>query len=372
MRKSRTKYSIQDARSIVKSYGYKPLFDEYRTIKDKLLIENKQGYLGLATLNCLRNGQSVAWFHKSNPYTIQNVHTFLKQNKCNIDILSTEWVSANSGLTFKCNVCQRSFNMQWDSMRSHKPTMCYNCSQKQITDTRRNSVEYIKSRFEEYGYVPLFSRYTSNKEKLPVMDSGGYKGILSYHQLTYGSGFAIFHRCNPFTIDNIKHYIKVNCLSCKYHSGAYTSASAELFFVCECGEHFSTVWTTVMKQGKVRCGRCANSESKFEYTIRRWLTERNYLFEKQYTFSECVNKKQLRFDFAVFLPERLALVEVNGVQHYKVVDYFGGKEGFKSLQENYEIKRKYCEDNKIELIEIPYWYINNGKYKDLLERKFSL
>ena len=33
----------------------------------------------------------------------------------------------------------------------------------------------------------------------------------------------------------------------------------------------------------------------------------------------------------------------------------GGEEGFKRRIENDEIKNKYCKDNGIELLRIPYW-----------------
>jgi hypothetical protein len=38
----------------------------------------------------------------------------------------------------------------------------------------------------------------------------------------------------------------------------------------------------------------------------------------------------LKFDFAVFEENKLSyLIEYNGIQHYEIIDYFGGKENFK-------------------------------------------
>ena len=44
-------------------------------------------------------------------------------------------------------------------------------------------------------------------------------------------------------------------------------------------------------------------------------------------------------------------IEYQGEQHYKVVEHFGGKEGFKKRQELDNRKRQLCGENKIKLIE---------------------
>lgn len=47
-------------------------------------------------------------------------------------------------------------------------------------------------------------------------------------------------------------------------------------------------------------------------------------------------------------------VEYNGAQHYRPVDYFGGIEGFKTIQESDKFKKEYCERNNIKLLEIHF------------------
>ena len=37
------------------------------------------------------------------------------------------------------------------------------------------------------------------------------------------------------------------------------------------------------------------------------------------------------------------------------IKYFGGKDSFVKQQKYDEEKRKYCKENNIQLIEIPYW-----------------
>lgn len=67
------------------------------------------------------------------------------------------------------------------------------------------------------------------------------------------------------------------------------------------------------------------------------------------------NKTPLRFDFAVYKHGQLfAFLECQGEQHYKPIDEFGGKRAFCIQQRNDKEKRRYAEENQINLIEISY------------------
>lgn len=48
------------------------------------------------------------------------------------------------------------------------------------------------------------------------------------------------------------------------------------------------------------------------------------------------------------------LIEYQGQQHYKPVEYFGGIEQFKIQQQHDQIKRQWAKDNNYREIEIKY------------------
>lgn len=52
-------------------------------------------------------------------------------------------------------------------------------------------------------------------------------------------------------------------------------------------------------------------------------------------------------------------------QHYKPIKFWGGKEGFQYRQKNDNIKKKYCEENNINLICLPYT-LSNDEIKQIL------
>lgn len=98
------------------------------------------------------------------------------------------------------------------------------------------------------------------------------------------------------------------------------------------------------------CPICKSS--KGEIKVKCFLTDNNILFEEQKKFKDCFRLKKLRFDF--YIPELKIAIEYNGKQHYEAVSLFGGKKGLLETIERDNIKRKYCLENNIKLIEIKY------------------
>ena len=94
-----------------------------------------------------------------------------------------------------------------------------------------------------------------------------------------------------------------------------------------------------------------------ESIINRFLIENNISFIRQKKFDGCRRKLNLSFDF--YLPEHNTCIEYNGEQHYKSIEIFGGLEKLEYQQKNDYIKKKYCEDNNIKLIIIPYTFMKN-------------
>lgn len=103
--------------------------------------------------------------------------------------------------------------------------------------------------------------------------------------------------------------------------------------------------------GGSRCPHCATSHGELE--IKHYLDDKGIAYVQQYRFGDCRNIKPLPFDF--YLPELNVCIEYNGQQHYCSVNYFGGEDGYARRKKNDEIKRRYCKENGISLIIIPYW-----------------
>jgi very-short-patch-repair endonuclease len=65
-------------------------------------------------------------------------------------------------------------------------------------------------------------------------------------------------------------------------------------------------------------------------------------------------------------------VEYDGSQHYHPVEYFGGEKVFKETQKSDAIKNKYCSDNGIKLIRIPYKNKSSAEIETVLKKELLL
>lgn len=99
-----------------------------------------------------------------------------------------------------------------------------------------------------------------------------------------------------------------------------------------------------------RCPFC--NEPHGEKEIRKWLEKHNISYQAQKKFEKCINKKELPFDF--YLPNIKACIEFDGEQHFKEVEFFGGKKGLEKRMKNDSIKDEFCFDNGIKLIRIKF------------------
>lgn len=129
---------------------------------------------------------------------------------------------------------------------------------------------------------------------------------------------------------------------------------------CECGEIIEAP-TSLLKSGKkVCCEKCCSKKSTGEMLIENILNKNNINFKKEYTFPSLVsdNNRKLRFDFAILDNNNQLkyLIEFDGEQHYQKVKYFTNQEdGLKRDKQ----KNKFCLENNICLIRIPYYELKN-------------
>lgn len=138
-------------------------------------------------------------------------------------------------------------------------------------------------------------------------------------------------------IENYKNknsYLIIKCKKC------------EKIFKQKIASHFSG-------SGCIHCNK-----SKGENKIENWLLKNNIMYEYQKRFSNCKNKNCLPFDF--YLPNYNVCIEFQGQHHYESNRYFK-HDTLEYRRKNDQIKRDYCKQNNIKLLEI--------KYNDDIEEK---
>lgn len=98
------------------------------------------------------------------------------------------------------------------------------------------------------------------------------------------------------------------------------------------------------------CPNCINW--KLENEIEKLLNDEHIQFEKQKKFEKLKYKGLLKCDF--YLPKQNIIIECQGEQHFKIVDFSGNfeksKKDFLETKLRDKLKKEYCEKNGIKLI----------------------
>lgn len=124
---------------------------------------------------------------------------------------------------------------------------------------------------------------------------------------------------------------------------------------CGCGQYVMVSTYGLTKRGTKSCGCIRNEKvSTGENLLISMLNEYNIAYKYDYGFADCkgVKGKKLRFDFYLF--DYNTIIEYDGAQHFRPIEYFGGKEAFDTLTKNDAIKNDYCKTHSIILVRIPY------------------
>lgn len=122
----------------------------------------------------------------------------------------------------------------------------------------------------------------------------------------------------------------------------------------ECGDIFYTSLANYEYFQKIRCDKCSQKISIPERKTMEFLEKNNIFYKYNYTFNGCKDKRLLPFDF--FLEKYNLIIEIDGEHHYHPK---WGEEQFKMIKYHDGIKNKYCEDNEIKLLRIPFWNFEN-------------
>lgn len=238
-------------------------------------------------------------------------------------------------------------------------TRCIHCARKRISEAKRISQKEFLERLDNVwgSEFEMLCEYNGTENPIRVKHKCGHIYSPKPSHLLNGHGCP---RCSGHYKDTDIFRNEVDNLTENEYEvlSEYKNSNEEVLMKhIKCGKSFFTKPTSFLANKK-RCPYCR--ETIGETKIRHILERKDIKFIQQYTFDDCRNKRPLRFDFAVFDENNLiCVIEFDGLQHDKKIDYFGGEVGFEYTKKNDEIKNKYCIKNKIPLFRITYDQLNN-------------
>ena len=145
-----------------------------------------------------------------------------------------------------------------------------------------------------------------------------------------------------------------------YSLSEYSCVSEKIKIICDRhGEFWQTPQHHVYRGNG--CQFC--NESHGERIILEVLKKNSINFKRQKTFVGCLDKSFLKFDF--FLIDYNICIECDGEQHFEDCNKFFLRCKLEDIQRRDGIKNKFCKDNNIFLLRIPYYEINKIEEKIL-------
>ena len=120
----------------------------------------------------------------------------------------------------------------------------------------------IKDILLSYKYIQI-GPYNGAREPIKCFDSDGYIVYPVLYRLYKGKKPLRFHRSNPDTIQNIKHYIDINHINVELCSDVFVDAKTKLWFRCACGDLYETTLDNFINNAKYRCNSCALHDNNY-------------------------------------------------------------------------------------------------------------
>ncbi len=237
---------------------------------------------------------------------------------------------------------------------------------------RRTTEEFIKEAKEAHGedhYDYSLVDYTNNRKKVKItckIHNFTFEQIAHSHLIGKGCiKCANELKRSMFALGKekfIERGVKTHGLGTyKYDNVVYVNKDTPVIITCPIHGDFKQNPHSHIR-ARAGCPSCNISQG--ERRVQTFLINNNIKFINEYTFEDCINIRKLPFDF--YLPDYNICIEYDGKQHYIKVDTWWTED----LERNDVIKTKYCEDNGIKLIRIPYWDFD--KIEEILTKELNI
>ena len=233
----------------------------------------------------------------------------------------------------------------------HSKTRCPKCAKRIKRDTESFKQEVFELVGDEYEVLSEYitandditiehkkcghiwtttpSRFTNNKSRCPICFGTPQKTTEQFKKEVYDLVG------NEYTV-----------------LGEYETAHKDITMIHnKCGYKWEITPNQFINKGS-RCPQC--NESKGEEAVRRYLESINQSYEIQHIFTDLRTAKTGAPKFDFYLKEMNAIIEFDGIQHFRPVERFNGKKGFQSTHRCDLIKTAYCEKKNILLLRIRF------------------
>ena len=218
---------------------------------------------------------------------------------------------------------------------------------------------------DTYDYSKV--EYVNNCTNVKIVCSshGSFEQLPKNHLAGKGCPECAFKNRRFNRFDFIKKARDVHGKKYTYQKVSYKNNQIPVIITCrEHGDFEQLPKHHLVGKG---CPSC-NSTSTGESMIAVILDEKKISYQQEFPLVKNPDTgHHLRADF--FIESLNMVIEFDGPQHFRPVEYFGGEEHYLQCVYRDKIKNNYCKDNRIRLIRIPYFKKN--EIRETLEKFIS-
>jgi len=242
-----------------------------------------------------------------------------------------------------------------------KATGCVLCQQEAKLNKFLTTATIIHKCKYDYSKVV---NYTTNKQLITIICPihGEFTQTPNAHLSGQGCkacGLISKVKSRTYTLNKfIAKAVAIHGVKYDYSKVVYKHNNKKVLIICpKHGVFKQTPHDHIQGRGCFRC-----KESHGERKIRQYLTKHAIPYKEQYYASGCsISDRKLFFDFAIFINGKLKLIEYNGRHHYEPVNYTNNdikaQKNLRRRQKLDTVKKQFCVDSNIPLLELPYWDI---------------
>jgi len=245
-----------------------------------------------------------------------------------------------------CPIHGSFFQSPAEHMRGCK---CPKCAYIEVHNKQRKTNEtFIKEIEKIYGDKYDFSKvnYTGAKNKVCVICPIHGEFYIRPNDLLNGHGCPACAGTKPLTTDSFKERaIKMFGNKYEYDNVNYKNLGTHVMVTCK--KHGDFPITPRNFFNGYGCPKCNQShlEKSVECFLEKAGVDYYYQYKPQWAGS-------FKYDF--YIPLYNTIIECQGRQHFGVIDYFKGEEGYKYLKSNDILKNKLCKKNGVKIVYLLY------------------
>ena len=294
-----------------------------------------------------------------------------KARKIHGDKYNYSKVNYINNRTKVCIICPEHGEF-WQTPSSHLSNRgCNKCS-KPVNNTETFIEKAREVHGDKYDYSKV--NYINNQTKVCIIchekdNNGNEYGEFWQTPANHLSGKGCYRLSKDVNDKNkilsteqfIEKAKKVHDDKYDYSKVSYINSKTPVCIIChrkdKNGNEHGEFWQMPNKHisEKEGCPKC--NYSNLERDVENLLKQNNISYKKEFS-PKWANKK--RYDFCI--EEKKILIECQGIQHYKSIEYFGGENEYKKRIKNDKKKKKLAKENGYKLI-----YYTEKKLKEKKE-----